>query len=213
MSPRPRPKLVVFDLDDVLVEYRQDVRVDVLARAVGVPPAAVHEALFKSGLETKNDRGELGLEDYLDAVRRRHGFDIPMDAFVDARRQSMRLRREVLALAERIAPQTTLALFTNNGHWLGRQLPKFIPELRPLFGTLMITSGQLGITKPDPQAFYACLSTLGFSPASALMIDDLAENVAGARSAGLDAIHYASPSLLAEELQQRGFDLEPAHAP
>ena len=30
------------------------------------------EALFKSGLETKNDRGELGLEDYLDAVRRRN---------------------------------------------------------------------------------------------------------------------------------------------
>ena len=213
MSPRPRPKLVVFDLDDVLVEYRREARVDVLARAVGAPAAIVVEALFKSGLESKNDRGELGLEDYLDAVRRRHGLDLPMEAFLDARRQSMHLRREVLQLAERIAPQTTLALFTNNGQWLGRQLPKFLPELRPLFGTRMITSGQLGLVKPDPQAFYACLSTLGFSAASALMIDDIAENVAGARSAGLDTIHYASPPQLAHELQQRGFDLEPVHAP
>jgi putative hydrolase of the HAD superfamily len=213
MSPRPRPKLVVFDLDDVLVEYRQDVRIDVLARAVGATPAMVLEALFKSGLETKNDRGELGLEDYLDAVRRRHGLDIPMEAFIDARRQSMRLRRDVLTLAERIAPQTTLSLFTNNGQWLGRQLPKLLPELRPLFGTRIITSGQLGITKPEPQAFYACLSTLGFSAATALMIDDRAENVAGARSAGLDAIHYTSPPQLAGELLQRGFDLEPVHAP
>ena len=213
MSPRARPKLVVFDLDDVLVEYRRELRVDELARAVGAPASMVVEALFKSGLEAKNDRGELGLEDYLDAVRRRHGLDIPMDAFVDARRQSMRLRREVLALAEAIAPQTTLALFTNNGQWLGRQLPKFHPELRPLFGTRIITTGQLGITKPDPQAFYACLSTLGFSPASALMIDDHVENVTGARSAGLDAIHFTSPPQLADELVLRGFDLEPVHAP
>jgi len=213
MSPRPRPKLVVFDLDDVLVEYQRERRVEVLARAVGAPPATVVEALFKSGLETKNDRGELGLEDYLDAVRRRHGVDIPLEAFVDARRQSMRLHREVLQLAECIAAQTTLALFTNNGQWLGRQLPKFFPELRPLFGTRMVTTGQLGLTKPDPQAFYACLSTLGFAPSSSLVIDDRIENVAGAQSAGLDAIHYASPPQLANELLLRGFNLEPVHAP
>ena len=213
MNPRPRPKLVVFDLDDVLVEYQRERRVEALARAVGAPPSMVLEALFKSGLETKNDRGELGLEDYLDAVRRRHGLDIPMDAFIEARRQSMRLRREVLGLAARIAPQTTLALFTNNGQWLGRQLPKFLPELRPLFGTRLVTSGQLGITKPHPQAYYACLSTLGFSAASALMIDDHPDNIAGAHSAGLDAILYASPPQLAGELLRRGFDLEPVHAP
>lgn len=213
MSPRSRPRLVIFDLDDVLVEYQRERRVEALARAVGAPPATVLEALFRSGLEAKNDRGELGLEDYLDAVRRRHGLDIPMDAFIAARRQSMRLRRDVLDLVERIAPQTTLALFTNNGQWLGRLLPKFFPELRPLFGTRMLTTGQLGLSKPDPKAYYACLSTLGFAPASALMIDDGADNVAGALNAGLDAIHYASPPQLAGELLRRGFDLEPAHAP
>ena len=213
MNPRARPKLVVFDLDDVLVDYQRERCVDILARVVGAPPARIHEALFKSGLEAKNERGEIGLEDYLDIVRRRYGLDLPMDAFIDARRQSMRLRREVLTLAERIAPQTTLALFTNHGSWLGRQLPKFFPELRSLLGTRMITSGQLGITKPDPQAYCACLSMLGFSPAVALMIDDRIEHAAGARSAGLDALHYASPAQLAGELSRRGFDLEPAHAP
>jgi len=212
MNPRSRPRLVVFDLDSVLVEYRRELRLDLLARTVGVAPAVIDAALFRSGLETRNDRGELGLEDYLDTVRRRYGLDIPMDAFIDARRQSMRLHREVLELAERITPQTTLALFTNNGQWLGRQLPKLLPELRPLFGTRMVTSGQLGLTKPDPQAYFACLSTLGFSTASSLMIDDQPESVAGARSAGLDAIHYTSPPQLADELRQRGFDLEPVHA-
>jgi len=204
---------VVFDLDGVLVEYQREARVGALAQVIGAPPARVIEALFRSGLEARNKRGELGLEDYLDAVRCRYGLDIPLDAFVETRRQSMRLRREVLALAEAIAPQTTLALFNNHGQWLGRQLPKFVPELRPLFGTRIVSSAQLGLTKPDPQAFYACLSTLGYSAASALMIDDRAENVAGARSAGLDAIHYTSPGQLAAELQQRGFAREPAHAP
>lgn len=212
MSPRPRPRLVIFDLDEVLVDYSRVPRIEALSRAVGAPPALIDAALFRSGLEAKNDRGDLGIEDYLDAVRRRHGIDIPLEAFIEARRQSMRLRREVLAIAEALAPQTTLALFTNNGQWLGRQLPKLLPELRPLFGTRMVTSGQLGLTKPDPRAYFACLSTLGFSPASALMIDDREDNVAGARSAGLDAIHYTTPAGLAEELVRRGFDLEPAHA-
>lgn len=212
MTPRALPRLVVFDLDGVLVDYQREIRLDTLARVVGAPPAVVNEALFKSGLEGRNDRGELGLEDYLDAVRRRHGLDIPRDAFVEARRQSMRLRHEVLQLAERIAPQTTLALFSNNGQWLGRHLPKFMPELRPLFGTRLVTSGQLGLTKPDPQAYYACLSTLGFSAASSLMIDDREANVVGARDAGMDAILYASPPQLAGDLLARGFDLEPVHA-
>lgn len=213
MNPRARPRLVVFDLDHVLVDDRRELRLELLAHTVGVAPAVIEAALFRSGLEGRNERGELGLEDYLDSVRRRHGLDLPMDAFIEARRQSLRPHREVLELAARLAPQTTLALFSNNGQWLGRQLPKMLPELRPLFGTRMVTSGQLGLTKPDPQAFFACLSTLGFSTGSALMIDDQPDNVAGARSAGLDAIHYASPPQLADELRQRGFNLEPVHAP
>lgn len=212
MKPRPLPKLVIFDLDGVLVDYLPDARMEALAQVAGTSPATVVQALVKSGLEAKNDRGELGLEDYLDAVRRQHGLDVPLDAFIDARRQAMRLQLGVVRLAAGIAPRTTLALFTNNGQWIARQLPKFHPELRPLFGTRMVTSGQLGVTKPDVRAYFACLSTLGFSAASALMVDDREANVSGARDAGLDAIHYASPRQLADELRQRGFDVEPAHA-
>ena len=43
MTPRPRPKLVVFDLDDVLVEYQRERRVDALARATVEDG---HDALF-----------------------------------------------------------------------------------------------------------------------------------------------------------------------
>lgn len=213
MSARSRPRLVVFDFDDVLVESNRDLRVQAIARSTGASPATVIDALFKSGLEARNHRGELGLEDYLDTVRKRFGLVLPEDDFIDACRQGLRLRYEVLGLAETLAQQTTFALFANGGEWLGKHLPKFFPELRPLFGTRMITSAQLGLTKPDPQAFFACLSTLGFSTGSSLMIDDRAEHAAGAREAGLDAIHYLSPAQLASELMLRGFDLEPVHAP
>lgn len=208
-----RPRLVVFDLDGVLVDDARQSRIEALAQAAGTTPACLVEALFSSGLEARNERGELGLEDWLDAVRRRHGLDLPPDVFLAAYRQGLRLRPEVLGLVQAIATQTTLALFTNGGQWLGRQLPKFLPALRPQFGTRMLTSGQLGATKPDPQSFCLCLATLGYSASSAVLIDDAPEHVAGARSAGLDAIHYASPTQLGAELQLRGFDLEPVHAP
>lgn len=213
MNLRPRPRLVIFDLDGLLAGEQRQQRIEILAGVVGLAPARIAAALSANGLRARSERGELGLEDYLDALRRRHGLDIPAEAFIDAHRQSLRLHHEVLALAQALAAQTTLALFANGEAWLGRHLPKFLPELRPLFGTRMLVSAQLGLAKPDPQAFYACLATLGFSAASALMIDDDAENTVGARSAGLDAIHYVSPSQLAAELRLRGFDLEPVHAP
>ena len=54
MSARSRPRLVVFDFDDVLVESNRDLRVQAMARSMGASPETVVAALFKSGLEARN---------------------------------------------------------------------------------------------------------------------------------------------------------------
>ena len=68
-------------------------------------------------------------------------------------------------------------------------------------------SYELGLAKPDPAYFAAVADRLGVAPDRLLLIDDNAANVAGARSAGLDAevwSHREDLGVLRDHLSRRG---------
>lgn len=207
-----RAKLLLLDMDDVLVDYRHDIRCRVIAEASGCTPAYAHEAIFDSQLEFRCDRGEFGLEDYLDQLRSDWGLSLSAEDFIAARRQATRVRPSMLTLCEVLSQQAQLAVFTNNADWMHQHLDKTVPELLPLFGRRFVTSGTLGMAKPDPLAFRACLERLGFAPFSALFTDDKQRNVDGAIEAGLDAFVYESEPQFRAALAQRGFDVEMSDA-
>lgn len=213
MKPPARPRLLLFDFDGVLVDYRREVRCEHLARAIGSDAATVQRALFKSGLENRSDRGELDLDDYLDALRSQYGLLVPGEAFIEARCAATRPRADMLALCRQLQPQVALAILTNNGRWLVRHFNRIAAPLVPLFAPRILCSAELGLCKPDPHAYLACLQELGFQPASTLFIDDHPENVAQARQAGLQAWLFESVPSLRNSLGELGFELEPAHAP
>jgi HAD superfamily hydrolase (TIGR01509 family) len=122
----------------------------------------------------------------------------------------------MLALCAELATQARLAVFTNNGDWVIAHLARIAPELPRAFGEAIVGSGQMRRWKPQPSAFAACLARLGnFEPATTVFIDDNAENVAGARVAGLDALLYTDTAALRVQLRARGFELqgECANAP
>jgi putative hydrolase of the HAD superfamily len=200
------PALVLFDLDGVLAHYDRGLRCAALARATGVDPRRVHEVLFGAdGLEHASDRGELDLEAYVARLRGREGWRVDAAAFVAARGAATRADAGMLALCDRLAPQARLAVFTNNGGWFADRLPAIAPALAGRFGGRVVTSGALRRTKPDPRAFADCLARLGGEPGSTLFIDDNVDNVAGARVAGLDALHFHDPAVLRADLRARGF--------
>jgi putative hydrolase of the HAD superfamily len=68
-------------------------------------------------------------------------------------------------------------------------------------------SYELGLAKPDPAYFAAVADRLGVAPDRLLLIDDNAANVAGARSAGLDAEVWSyreDLGVLRDHLSRRG---------
>jgi putative hydrolase of the HAD superfamily len=205
----PRPKLLLFDLDGVLVRYERDLRVRQLADAAGADAEAMREALFgRNGLETRSDRGEVDLPQYLDLLREQHGWNLTEDDFVAARRAATRVEPAMLALCEALAPQAALAVFSNNGAWFADAARRIAPALTPLFGRRMVFSGDLRLLKPAPEAYVACLQRLGFSTYSTLCIDDRAENIAGAAAAGLDGIVFEGSAALRQALRTFDFTLE-----
>ncbi len=206
-------KLLLLDLDDVLVDYSHERRCRTLAETAGVEPSLIHRAVFSSGLEKRCDKGEFELDEYMDRLRSEWGLDIPVDDFIAARRASTRIRPNMLGFCAALAEKVALGIFTNNGYWLQQHAERIVPELMPLFGTRFVSSGSLGLTKPDPDAFALCLQRLGFAAGSTLFVDDKAANVEGARQAGLDALVFEDETQFFNELRTRGLDSGVSHAP
>lgn len=102
----------------------------------------------------------------------------------DARRAATRTRASVLDLVRRLRVRS--AVLTND--------PTLIAE--------HITSAGIKAVKPDSACFLGCLAALGVDSAETLFIGDLAENVDGARAAGLAAHRYVSVELLSRMLQE-----------
>jgi putative hydrolase of the HAD superfamily len=209
----PRPKLLLFDLDGVLARYERDLRVRQLAAAAGADEDDMRGALFgRNGLELRSDRGEIDLPQYLDLLREQYGWNLTDDDFLAARRGATRVDPSMLELCARLAPQAALAIFTNNGAGFGDASRRIVPELSPLFGRRLVCSGSLGLVKPAPESYVACLQRLGFNALSTLCIDDREENVAGALAAGLEAVHFEGVDDLRQTLRACAFELEDDHA-
>jgi len=68
----------------------------------------------------------------------------------------------------------------------------------------IIVSGREGLAKPDPRIFELFLTRFGLRADETLFIDDSARNIAAARDAGMEAIHFVDGVDLTAELSARG---------
>lgn len=192
------PLLFIFDMDDVLVDYDWRVRMAGLEAATGMPYPELRRRWW-------HDRGEFAAEagafadgdDYLAAFRTAIGVDVDEQEWVRVRGAAMRPRPAMLAAAAAAREFGTITLLTNNGPLAGRHLPTLAPEVVALFGDHAFTSSDYGARKPDPEVFERVLARYGVRPDEAFFADDLAENIAGARSLGITAHHVLGDDAVA----------------
>jgi len=65
-------------------------------------------------------------------------------------------------------------------------------------------SGELGIMKPNPAIYHACLEGLGETAPQALFIDDREPNIKAARALGIEGIVFHSTEQLQTDLEPYG---------
>lgn len=71
----------------------------------------------------------------------------------------------------------------------------------------VLLSYEIGVKKPNPEAFKILLETLQKPASHVLFIDDRQENIESAKSLGIDSIQFISPEQLKKELEERGLEL------
>jgi 2-haloacid dehalogenase len=68
----------------------------------------------------------------------------------------------------------------------------------------IVVSADEKMMKPDPAIYHLCLQRNGLEAEACVFIDDVARNVAAAKSVGIDAILFESPEKLSADLTTRG---------
>lgn len=183
-------KALIFDMDDVLCTYDVPRRIARLQMLSGRTESHIRTALWESDYFSRADRGEWTAEQCLEEFNARLGHQLTRAEWVDARRTAMTPFPDMLGLVTKLKTQMPIALLTNNDRLFVATCDEIFPALRPLFGPHLYVSAELDRAKPDPEIFRDLVSRLGVLPSQALFIDDLDENVEGARMAGLHALRF-----------------------
>lgn len=201
------PQVLLFDLGRVLVDFDFGRALEAWAPHSALSPEALRLAFRHDEAYERHERGELTAAQYfahlaatlqLDAspAQIEQGWNaIFLDEIVRTRR-----------IVEQLRGRLPCHVFSNtNATHLAACRARF-PALFSAFDGIF-TSHELGLRKPDRAAFERVCALIGCPPDAVLFFDDLAENVAGARAAGLQAVQVRSPDDVAAALRGLGHEL------
>jgi putative hydrolase of the HAD superfamily len=207
--------LYLFDFDKTLYAYDNRFRLPALARAAGTSQYRLAKYWWAAGCERRAENGEWPTADeYLDEFARvTESRRMSLDEWAEGRRLASTPNPRVLAALARARELGTVSLLSNNPSVFEAALPLFAPDAVALLGDNVLVSAALGVRKPDGRIFEIALEHYGARPEDTFFVDDVLENVVGARALGIHAHQYTSPDLLDEAMLafERRTGLAPLH--
>jgi epoxide hydrolase-like predicted phosphatase len=106
---------------------------------------------------------------------------------------------EMIAFTQTFKPAYKIGMVSNiDSGSMDKLFPH--PEREQLFDVFVV-SGEVGITKPQPEIYELTAARLGVEPEECVMIDDLPNNVAGAQLAGMKGLVFSSRRQLEKDLK------------
>jgi putative hydrolase of the HAD superfamily len=195
-------ELLLFDLDDVLVEYRQSVRCRALGARLNRDADAIHRALFESGLEAEADLGRIDAETQARRLGEALDAHVEVEDCIVARAVSMTPALALSPIIEALSARCRLAVLTNNGFLIRDHFARLCPPFAPFFEGRVHCSAMYGICKPETAIFQRCAKALNVAPERVFFVDDKAENALGAERAGMIGHHYRGADALRAQLSR-----------
>jgi len=199
-----RPAAVLFDLGNVLVSIHPAA----FTRHLGIDPETARTKFKQPIIETVQ-RYELGLmstAEYLGELNRlfdnRYSVDLLTEAMLRVIGQPIPGMEN---LVSSVASTTPVALVSNTNELHFALCKKNLPALR--FIHQFFLSYEMKVSKPDPRYYQIVLERLALPPDSVVFIDDLEENVEGAKAAGMNALLFTNPEELKAELEDLGLQI------
>lgn len=193
-------QLVLFDLGGVLVDVSVERALNYWNEKTGIPQNTFEEHLFVSGLKEKMDKGLLSSAEVMEVMEEKTGLSRP--DFKAGWEKVLSPKPEMLPVLDAVCDVIPTGLLSNTDPIHHETALRLLPPLSRL--SPQFVSYDEGCWKPESQFYQQILRPLKCAPNAVFFVDDLSENVAGAKAAGMDAVQFKSASQFRDALERRG---------
>jgi HAD superfamily hydrolase (TIGR01509 family) len=203
----PKTGALVFDLGKVLIDFSVERACNQVSTIAGVTPVAIKKFLFDDGLELEFERGNIDFKTLHQKFGERFNVSVSQSVLAHAAADIFTPMEESLSLLKKLRRkyQKTIPFVllsnTNEIHWNHIESNWRVSEL---FDHVVL-SYQVRSIKPDAEIFMEAIRLTGLTAERCFFVDDVAENIAGARRVGLDCEIFQGAAILADQLARRGF--------
>ncbi len=196
-------KTIIFDFGNVVGFFNHDRTLIKLAAHSPFTRDEMFASVYNGGLEDTFERGQLTVPVFLEHIQQLWQLDCDLSFMVEAFSDIFWPNPEVCELIPRLAQRYRILLGSNtNAIHSGRFVLQFADVLSH-FETLVL-SHEIGTRKPDAEFFLHCARAANTPASDCVFVDDLADNIAGARAVGFHGILYRPNENLAERLRALG---------
>lgn len=188
---RPEPEALLFDVGNVLINVDFERVFAEWAHQSGADIADLRERFVVSPAYEQHERGEIDASMFFASLRRSLDIDLSDDLFLDGWNAIFVGEvKNIRPLLERAGRKLPLYAFSNTSVVHQAVWPKYDGLFDNFSG--VFTSCDIGLRKPEPEAFLDVAGRVGAAPDRILFFDDLQENVQAARQLGMPAVQVRS---------------------
>ncbi len=198
-------KAIIFDLGGVLVSDVFTILDKTLAKEAGVTPKDVYS--IRRNHWTEYELGKISGVEFMSRVLRALDLSSDPDKILAKTFPLIKADREMIGVVKRLrlSGKFKLGVLSNNSkEW--SQYSKDVLGLGKYFDS-WIVSCDLGMKKNQKEIYIAASKSLGLAPEECLFIDNKEVNVEGAKSVGMEALHFSGKDKLVKQLKDIGIDV------
>jgi glucose-1-phosphatase len=196
---------LLFDLGRVVLDIDFNRVLATWAGHAGCPPTSLAGRLVPDDNFMRHERGEIADAEFFAGLRGSLGIDVSDAQFLEG--WNAIFVGEIPGMSQqlaRAAKHLPLYAFSNTNR---PHVEHFAVAYAGILGHFreIFLSSAIGLRKPDTAAYDHVVKAIGVPASRIVFFDDSAENIAGARSSGLQAVHVRSPDDVADALTALGF--------
>ena len=193
---------MLFDLGGVVIDIDFSRMFSRWAMYSGCSIDDIRSRFSMDHMYQAHEKGEIDIAEYFSSLRDTLAIDISDSQFEEG--WNSIFKAEIAGMSEllkHVKGKLPTYVFTNSNHAHEKVWSHQFSEILAHFETVFISS-DIGLRKPDAEAFHFVADAIGAEPGQIAFYDDSIENIDGARNAGLDAVHVRSISDVRESLSR-----------
>jgi HAD superfamily hydrolase (TIGR01509 family) len=190
-------KLIIFDIGDVIINFNDEEYVSYITKKLHTNAKTFMKCL--EPLVTKMEYGAMNLKETEDTLAKRFNTSDSGLEWVKSYRKMARLNKPVFVLVNHLSKRYEVALLSNVGR------ARYIESLQLLDGIKadrVFASCYIKMRKPEARIYKYALKKMGMKPEEAIFIDNMKENVVGARKVGIKSILFTGYKPLVRDLKK-----------